>query len=298
MTKYYWVNQGSTFSEARAAGCLWAPELDAHGATLNHWETMTQLQPGDMVLTYANSHLRGYAVAKSRFVNSIRPYRSSSPYEPGQGGRLVFCDFKPLVRNPIAIGTIAADPHLVSDLSSGSNAVLTSKHTVAQKYLCPIPTRAAVKLLQLLGFPAAPPSTPNRPATISPTSAVQLVNARVGQGKFRTDLLVAYSSVCAVTGLTLERLLRASHIQPWCESSDFAKLDPHNGVLLAAGVDAAFDCGFVSFDATGALLVSPLLTAGDLVSLGIPSAASLASHLLTSERLGYLSFHRSKVFKS
>ncbi|XHS79616.1 HNH endonuclease [Burkholderiaceae bacterium UC74_6] len=298
MANFYWVNQGSTFHEARVAGCLWAPELDAHGATLNHWQTMTRLQPGDVILTYANGHLKGYAVARSRFVNSIRPYRSSSPYEPGQGGRLVFCDFKPLAPNPVSIATVTKDAQLRSDLSTGTNSVLTSSGTVAQKYLCQIPASAAAKLLNLMGIAPALVTGSSQQPPMPATSAVQLVNARVGQGKFRADLLAAYGGACAVTGLTVERLLRASHIRPWCESSDFAKLDPENGVLLAAGVDAAFDCGLVSFDKTGALIISGRLTLNDLLSLGIPQTACLASHFLTQERQSYLAYHRSEVFKA
>ena len=199
MPNYFWVNQGSSFKEAREAGCLWAPETDGHGATLNHWETMTQLQPGDIVLTYADGYLWGYAAIRSRFVNSGRPYLSRSPYKPGQGGRLVFCDFIEAPAGRVSIHTITDDAQLVLALSAASNAVLTSGATVAQKYLCPIPATAGLALLSLLGFSAtsdganAPTSKAKKKPAITQKLAVQLVNARVGQGWFRDELLAEFN---------------------------------------------------------------------------------------------------------
>jgi putative restriction endonuclease len=47
---------------------------------------------------------------------------------------------------------------------------------------------------------------------------------------------------CPLTGIDQPELLRASHIKAWaaCES-DRERLDVHNGLLLAAHLDAAFD---------------------------------------------------------
>jgi putative restriction endonuclease len=41
-------------------------------------------------------------------------------------------------------------------------------------------------------------------------------------------------------GLTTRALLRASHIKPWSQSTDSERLDPANGILLAAHIDALF----------------------------------------------------------
>ena len=48
---------------------------------------------------------------------------------------------------------------------------------------------------------------------------------------------------CAVTGLDLPLLLRASHIKPWRDSDNRERLDPYNGLLLSPSYDAAFDWG-------------------------------------------------------
>lgn len=67
---------------------------------------------------------------------------------------------------------------------------------------------------------------------------------------------------CPMTGIADKALLRALHIKPRkdCES-DAERLDVHNGLLLSALWDAAFDSGLVSFDDSGAPLLSPLLGA-------------------------------------
>ena len=53
-------------------------------------------------------------------------------------------------------------------------------------------------------------------------------------------------------GFQLRALLRASHIKPWkaCDT-DFERLDVHNGLLLSALWDAAFDAGLVTFEDDG-----------------------------------------------
>ena len=57
---------------------------------------------------------------------------------------------------------------------------------------------------------------------------------------------------CPLTGITDPALLRASHIIPWKDcQSDAERLDVHNGLLLSALWDAAFDRGLVTFDDAG-----------------------------------------------
>jgi len=67
------------------------------------------------------------------------------------------------------------------------------------------------------------------------------------QGFFRKVVLAAYNSKCCITEIPVEDLLVASHILPW---SDFPqhRLNPTNGLCLAAHFDRAFDRGLVTFD--------------------------------------------------
>ena len=57
---------------------------------------------------------------------------------------------------------------------------------------------------------------------------------------------------CPLTGISDPELLRASHIIAWKDcGSDTERLDVHNGLLLSALWDAAFDRGLVTFDGEG-----------------------------------------------
>lgn len=92
------------------------------------------------------------------------------------------------------------------------------------------------------------------------TEAERLVIQRVGQDIFRDALMDYWGSQCPLTGITEPALLRASHIVPWADCGDEQRLDVHNGLLLSALWDAAFDKGLVSFGDDGTVLVSPSLS--------------------------------------
>jgi hypothetical protein len=93
------------------------------------------------------------------------------------------------------------------------------------------------------------------------TEAERLVVQRVGQDIFREALLAYWGGRCPMTGISDPALLRASHIVPWSECDcDAHRLDVHNGLLLSALWDAAFDAGLVSFTDDGSVLFSPKLT--------------------------------------
>lgn len=93
-----------------------------------------------------------------------------------------------------------------------------------------------------------------------PTTKEALVNARVGQGKFRLEVLKLWGNRCCVTGAMTLDAIRASHIKPWSESTDEERLDPYNGLPLTANLDALFDAGLISFDETGVMIVSSKLS--------------------------------------
>jgi predicted restriction endonuclease len=81
---------------------------------------------------------------------------------------------------------------------------------------------------------------------------------RVGQDVFRKALMDYGDGRCAVTGLSDPALLRASHIVRWADcASDAERLDVHNGLLLSALWDAAFDAHLVTFDDDGRAVFGP-----------------------------------------
>jgi hypothetical protein len=93
------------------------------------------------------------------------------------------------------------------------------------------------------------------------TEAERLVVQRIGQDIFRASLMDYWQGRCPLTGITDPALLRASHIIPWSEcESDAQRLDVHNGLLLSALWDAAFDRALVTFDDDGYPQFSPKLS--------------------------------------
>jgi HNH endonuclease len=107
------------------------------------------------------------------------------------------------------------------------------------------------------------------------TEAERIVIQRIGQDLFRDALINYWSGRCPMTGITERALLRASHIKPWADCTDAERLDVHNGLLLSALWDAAFDRGLVSFAEDGFVLASPGLGEKERDALGLAKAIPL-----------------------
>jgi hypothetical protein len=124
------------------------------------------------------------------------------------------------------------------------------------------------------------------------TEAERLVVQRIGQDIFREALMDYWGARCPMTGITEPDLLRASHIVPWSECTDAQRLDVHNGLLLSALWDAAFDRGLISFADNGMVLASPKLGEAARTALGISAAVPLAG--LRDAHRTNLARHRSR----
>jgi HNH endonuclease len=125
------------------------------------------------------------------------------------------------------------------------------------------------------------------------TEAERLVVQRIGQDLFRQALLAYWGGRCPMTGITNTELLRASHIVPWAEcESDQKRLDVHNGLLLSALWDAAFDAGLVSFGDDGAPITSSRLSEAAVAAFGLHFGGKLSG--LTGAHRANLTWHRSR----
>jgi putative restriction endonuclease len=123
------------------------------------------------------------------------------------------------------------------------------------------------------------------------TEAERLVVQRVGQDVFRAGLLEYWEGRCAITGLAVPELLRASHIKPWADcESDAERLDVYNGLLLAAHLDALFDGYLMTFNSQGVAVLSPRIDATARAQLGLLPNLNLRSFTIDHEH--FLSFHR------
>ncbi|MDA1312543.1 MAG: HNH endonuclease [Acidobacteria bacterium] len=131
---------------------------------------------------------------------------------------------------------------------------------------------------------------------IDSTTKDALVHARVGQGAFREQVLQLWRNCCSVTGSMTLDAIRASHIKPWRLATDEERLDPNNGLPLVASLDALFDAGLISFEASGALVVSSLLAESEQQIFGLMPSRSLAE-TPGAETAQYLAYHRQVVFQ-
>ncbi len=78
---------------------------------------------------------------------------------------------------------------------------------------------------------------------------------RRGQELFRKSVLTSYESQCGLTKINDPRLLVASHIIGWAESSG-TRMNPSNGICLNPLHDKAFDKHLISFGLDFELLVA------------------------------------------
>lgn len=125
--------------------------------------------------------------------------------------------------------------------------------------------------------------------TIPTTVKKLLIDARKGQEKFREDV-IEIEKRCRITGVEDRRFLIASHIKPWCKSSNEERLDGYNGLLLSPHIDKLFDAFYISFENDGTVLISE--TAQKLIDTWkIDTKIVGAFH---PQQKKYLKFHRER----
>lgn len=129
--------------------------------------------------------------------------------------------------------------------------------------------------------------------SLSKTEQETVVQSRVGQGRFRNNL-INYWKGCAVTGCNIISLLRASHIKPWRDCNNEERLDTYNGLLLIPNLDSAFDNGLISFNNEGFILISNKLDKKALKKLGINEEMMI--NKIDKRHKQYLEYHRKEVF--
>jgi|GEM_PF-2871434 len=62
----WWVNLGQTYAKSRMDGYIWAPTPVAGGKTFAHWESMKDVEQGDMVICFAQKDIMAISVAKDK----------------------------------------------------------------------------------------------------------------------------------------------------------------------------------------------------------------------------------------
>lgn len=124
--------------------------------------------------------------------------------------------------------------------------------------------------------------------SLQETEKKSLVLSRIGQGRFRNDL-INYWGCCAISGFSSTWMLVASHIKPWRDSNNKERLDVYNGLLLLPNFDKLFDKGYISFDSRGRVIFSNLLSKEDRRTLLLQDGMQLLR--LEERHIPYLKYH-------
>lgn len=119
------------------------------------------------------------------------------------------------------------------------------------------------------------------------------IKVRMQQQKFRKQLIEKLK-ICPITHINDKRLLVASHIKPWCVSSNEEKMDIYNGFLFSPLYDKLFDSGLITFSREKKMYISSTLKKATISKLGLKEDVCTALPIKGREK--YLEFHNDKIF--
>jgi len=127
-----------------------------------------------------------------------------------------------------------------------------------------------------------------------------LVRVRINQGFFRAAVLAAYGGRCCITGLSISKLLNASHIVPWSVDSK-NRTNPSNGLCLNVLHDRAFDGGLLTVTPELKVRLSPRIEKrrsdefSQMFLLRYENA-SISAPRHFAPNIDFLRYHNERVF--
>ncbi|MBG7617021.1 MAG: HNH endonuclease, partial [Chloroflexi bacterium] len=240
---FYWVNLGDSRKEVRDYNFLWAPThtVNKSGSrTVNAgWGHVPKVAKGDIIFCHADGEIIYTAVAKKDAYNSPRP--SSRIFDKWKKeGNKIEVDLE-VLEPPIKTKEFKGE--FISLYNNRCSPKLyTSKGEAGQLYMIAIPDAAGALLLNVLGDASESiqrkrSALENDEAEPRQTSQKSWSKSRLGQGKFRDDVLNLWGSACPVTGVSKPELLIASHIVSWQLANDKERLDGFNGFPFSPDID-------------------------------------------------------------
>jgi len=306
--KYWWVNQKKTHKQEIPGGFLWSPKTRIDGARNQFYDNMTLMEVGDVVFSYYLSEIKAVGVVTEQAQTAMKPDFGKAGENWSSEGWYVKVEYRPL-DNPIKpkehISTLL-------QLMPEKYAPMKENGDGREFYLTQLPESFANELQRLIGsevdakvaqlteeielLSETAVETKAEEALIGrtdigPTTKLQLVKSRRGQGLFKSNVRLNEKG-CRVTGITNIKHLIASHIKPWSESSDTEKLSGFNGLLLAPHVDHLFNNGMISFSDDGELIISPKLDKSVLKAWKLELVLNVGK--FKPEQKEFLRYHRLK----
>ena len=129
---------------------------------------------------------------------------------------------------------------------------------------------------------------------VNDTEKEAIIRARRGQGLFK-DRVMAIESRCRITLVEKPIHLVASHCKPWRDSTNEERLNGENGLLLTPSIDHLFDRGFIGFEDSGTLIISPVAHRPSLTRMGIETERVVNVGGFSEGQRKFLEFHRTSV---
>lgn len=141
------------------------------------------------------------------------------------------------------------------------------------------------------------------------TMQIVLAATRVGQHRFATQVLHNCGQRCVFCGFApsamgAKRMLIASHIKPWRDSTSKERLDVRNGLAACPTHDAAFDTGLLAVNGGLRIHLAPAVTraaSDDPLVDHYFARPPLRERLLlpdgaSTPDVRYLSWHQERIF--
>jgi hypothetical protein len=307
--KFWWVSHNKTFRHEFGGGYLWSPKLNKRGHANPFWETMREVNIGDIVFSYAGE-VKGIGVVTSRAITYDKPDFGKAGDEWRDEGWLVEVSFAELQR-PFKPKDFLK---ILGDSVNYKYGPLLANGEGKQQYLSEVNLQLLEKLKLVMGDDFhntlaiaggnllaldeegnEVQSQIEKRLDIGILEVHQLVKARRGQGIFKTRVK-EHEKSCRITGLELQQHLIASHIKPWAKSNDEEKIDGSNGLLLSPHVDHLFDNGYISFKANGEVIFSKHLQYRVLSAWHIDPEINAGK--FNTKQASYLEFHRDVILKN
>jgi HNH endonuclease len=319
--RYWWVNQNQTFRQEIAGNYLWSPKRNANGARNPFYESMREVSPGDLIFSFVDTRIAAIGLARSYCWECPKPVEFGAVGLNWENiGWRVNVSFFPLTNkirpkdHMALLGTVL--PVRYSPLQPNGNGIQSI-------YLTELTEDFAQILAGLIGKEAASlirrsdvaPVIENdkfvagddldvwesrleqqveTDTSVKETDREAIIRARRGQGLFKQRVM-RIEKRCRITGVDYPSHLLASHCKPWRDSSNEERLDGENGLLLTPSIDHLFDRGFIGFEDSGDLIISPVAHKPSLQRMGVETEGPINVGTFTDGQRQFLEFHRNAV---
>lgn len=321
--RYWWVNQNQTYRQEIDGGYLWSPKRKTNDQRNPFYESMREVAPGDIILSFFDTRIAAIGIARSYCYESPKPteFGSAGSYWEAIGWKVdvTFRELANRIRPKEHIAELRSlPPEKYAPLRPSGDGLQSV-------YLTAVGAGFAAVIFRLIGSEAHQISevgvNVQRAERLSPspeptleewerrveaairndrqlaeTEREALVLSRRGQGVFRTNVQLI-ERACRVTKVERREHLIAGHIKPWRDSSNDERLNGENGLLLTPTIDHLFDKGFISFEKGGELIVSPVADPISLRRMGIPTRSTINVGAFSEGQRRFLEYHRDNVLR-